>query len=225
MEKLFFDFTPQIERYLNQIIKLDKEFLLQDKERKCIINNFEAGEEMTQYNESNREEFFGHLQDAEAIDMVSPTGGFIEIENPSVEGIITIPIKTEFKVIDIEKIKQLLSSLQKSKKIITKKGKVKFLDAQKVIQLGDKKCRLIGKNEYRFCVVVFSKEHPVGEAIYWDDLYNEMMDDFEENRENPNKKWRVVYDTCRNLNKKVKKHFHLEEDIFSWINNSIIRNY
>lgn len=108
--------------------------------------------------------------------------------------------------------------------VILKKG-VKFDDNKATISIGNTKCQLPPhKNEHFFCRAMF--QCPVNEFVDWSIIY-ENMDKINEfnNKEGANKEKRSVQDTMYALNNRVKEVFNTNNNLFTWKNKSIKRNY
>ena len=83
------------------------------------------------------------------------------------------------------------------------------------------------KNEHYFCQVVF--EHKPKEPISWDIIFDKMTGHSaisggvkpEPKREN----WQKVNDTMKRLNNRIKEVARINEDLFTWSEKMVIRNY
>lgn len=104
---------------------------------------------------------------------------------------------------------------------------IKFNDEKAIIEIGNKKCPLPPyKNEHYFCRAVF--EYPVNEPIDWSIIYEKMTGYYEtyygkppEIREN----WRLVYDTMRAVNERIKEIINTDDNLFTWQEKTLKRNY
>jgi hypothetical protein len=106
------------------------------------------------------------------------------------------------------------------------KGKeVEFDEALPAIVIDDEQYPLPpSKNEDYFARIMF--RHRIGEFVDWSLIYATMegVDSQRVDVENEKNK-KMVRDTLNRLNKRIKELAHTEEDLFSWKNKSICRNF
>lgn len=141
-------------------------------------------------------------------------------------------IKQQALQIEITKIPKIeLNDLANQKKInnINKTdllGQNILFDDEKVqILIGNKNCQLPPyRNEHYFCRAIF--QHPINEFVDWSIIY-ENMDKVPEgiNKTESRKEKRAVQDTVYLLNKRIKKVINTEDNLFTWKEKSIKRNY
>ena len=75
------------------------------------------------------------------------------------------------------------------------------------------------KNNYYVCRIMFSR--PVHEPVCWDEVYDVMQKDNSMDKSN----WRKVYDAVNSVNNKIKELFNTDDNLFSWNNKCVIRNF
>jgi len=106
----------------------------------------------------------------------------------------------------------------------TPTGRVKFLDEEAALKLGDKKCALPPyKNEHFFCRAAF--EHQINEPIDWSIVYEKMTGYYEEHfgkSKDTRENWHRVYDTMEAINKRAKETLGIEK-LFIWQEKTIKR--
>ena len=100
-------------------------------------------------------------------------------------------------------------------------GIVAFEDDEAVIKIGDKKCSLPPyKNEHYFARAMFNRN--VNEFVDWSIIYEEMTGG-EPANESADK--RTVQDTMYRVNNRIKKIIRTENDLFTWRERAIKRNF
>lgn len=82
------------------------------------------------------------------------------------------------------------------------------------------------KNEHWLCKTLYSKNYTIGELIDWSSLYeaitqSEISDDKEEIR----KQSKMIYDAVDSINKRVQEKLGTREDLLTWKNKTIRRNF
>jgi len=104
---------------------------------------------------------------------------------------------------------------------VLKKNEIDFDKVRSVLLIGNAKCSLPPyKNEYDLCKVMF--EHQTNEPVSWDEVYEEMT---EKQPDSHQKNTRTVQDAMYALNKRVQRTFNTGDELFSWKNKTIIRNF
>ncbi len=99
--------------------------------------------------------------------------------------------------------------------------KITFDDNKAEISAGNKHCSLPPfKNEHYFCRAMF--EYPTNEPMDWSIVY-EKMTSSEPTSEKQN--LRAVQDTMYAINNRIKEVLNTEDDLFTWQNKSIKRNF
>jgi hypothetical protein len=99
---------------------------------------------------------------------------------------------------------------------------VSFKDTEAQITAGSSICQLPPfQNEHDFCRVMF--QYKVGEAIDWSAIFEKMSGNAEVIGNEANK--RTVQDTMYAINNRIKKYFNTEDNLFTWKNKSIKRNF
>lgn len=144
--------------------------------------------------------------------------------------------RTRFGFLDanLEKIKEYRDNLrdqlspemvQPDKKIKLGEYKIKFDDAKPVIVIDGKECPLPPfKNEHYFCRAMFKYE--IGEFIDWSQIYEDMSGILEKlDKKDTGKHKRSVQDAMYAVNKRIKEIVGTDDELFTWKNKSIKRNY
>lgn len=102
------------------------------------------------------------------------------------------------------------------------KNGVVFDDDKAAIKFGDQLCFLPSfKNEHDFCRIMFRKE--IDQPVDWSVIYQEMSGTQEVIGNIKNK--RTVQDTMYAINNRVKSSFNTKDNLFSWTNKSVKRNF
>lgn len=82
------------------------------------------------------------------------------------------------------------------------------------------------KNEHYLCRVMFKKK--ANQPVDWSVVYEKMSGDYEKHySKNYGKRehWRTVYDTMRRVNNRVKRELDTTDELFSWQELTIKRNF
>lgn len=102
-----------------------------------------------------------------------------------------------------------------------------YNNAKATITLRSRVCNLkIDSLQHRIYKALFKK--PIGKLICWDEIWEQISnssytdDDFDKDLK---KHRRSLYDAVRGLNNKAKDALNTKEDLLTWTNNSIKRNY
>lgn len=120
------------------------------------------------------------------------------------------------------------SILTKGKIIKLKSQRIEFDDDKATIKIGKQNVALPPyKNEHYFCQAVF--EYKSKEPISWDIIFDKMTGHStisggkkpEPVREN----WQKVNDTMKRINNRIKEVINTDDDLFSWSEKMVIRNY
>lgn len=125
------------------------------------------------------------------------------------------------EILNNEKLKNIrpLDKISLSGKNIT------FNDGSSTIFVGKSSCQLpFAKNEHCFARVMITR-HPVGEFVDWSDIYKEITGDEPDSIEDIKKNQKMVRDTMDRLNNRIKATFNTDDELLSWENRSIKRNY
>lgn len=123
-------------------------------------------------------------------------------------------------------IDKLLRSTVKIKKVSKSKVKlksveIKFDDDKAIIKIGNQDCQLPPfKNEHSFCRAMF--QFPIKEFADWSIIY-EKYEGKESN--DPKKNKRTIQDAMYAVNKRIKGVINTSDDLFTWEEKSIKRNY
>jgi hypothetical protein len=105
-EELLFEFTPPIRRYVEKIIYFADEFLAQSLENTITIQGYEFPEDPTPRNEESNNNFWEYLTKTKAIELTEEPE-YKSIVRPDINGGLFIVEKTEFKITNIEPIKEI----------------------------------------------------------------------------------------------------------------------
>ena len=129
----------------------------------------------------------------------------------------------EFK----KKAEKLQPKENSAPKTNLKSQEIKFDDDKSLIQIGKQNIPIPPyKNEHYFCRAIF--EHAINEPIDWSIVYEKMTGFHEAYYGKPQKteeNWRIVYDTMRAINQRVKDTINTNDDLFTWQEKTIKRNY
>jgi hypothetical protein len=97
---------------------------------------------------------------------------------------------------------------------------IKYDDDKATLSISGKKCSIPPfKNEHYFCRAMY--EHAIGEPIDWSLIYEKMTGETPKNKE----KWHSVYDTMQALNMRVKIGVNTDNDLFTWQEKTVKRNF
>lgn len=126
------------------------------------------------------------------------------------------------KPVEVEGLKNFLKNQkEKGVKISLAQKIIKFDEAKPAILIDKKICPLPpAKNEDYFSKAMFSR--PIGEFVDWSTIYQEMTGT--ETIPDKNKE-RSVRDTMDRLNERIQEVISTGDQLFSWENRSIRRNY
>jgi len=107
--------------------------------------------------------------------------------------------------------------------IFSENLKSSFDNSKPSIQIGRQIIELPPfKNEHCFCRVAF--KHPVGEAVDWSEIYEDMTGiDIFEDKNKAKGKWRIVYDAMEAINGKVRGQ--TDNILFQWREKTVRRLY
>jgi len=146
-----------------------------------------------------------------------------------------------FHKINLEKLSEYRNKLFKEQKnnerfpqdsrlttaISLKDKEIKYDDKEARILIGDITCQLPPyKNEHYLCEVMFKKK--VNKPIDWSVVYEKMSGDYEKHYGKTPKTrehWRTVYDTMIRINDRIKKDLYTTDNLFSWQELTIKRNF
>jgi hypothetical protein len=103
-------------------------------------------------------------------------------------------------------------------------GKLKFIDKEAALIMGDKKCSLPPfKNEHFLCRAMF--KHAKGKPVDWSEVYETITGYYQESYGKPPKtkeNYHRVYDPVQQINQRVKKDLGTEK-LFDWREMTITR--
>jgi hypothetical protein len=112
-------------------------------------------------------------------------------------------------------------------KIRLKSMPIRYDDNEPAIIIGNQRVPLPPfKNEHYFCRAMF--EHLPNESIDWSLIYEKMTGYYEAYYGKPLKtraNWRLVYDTMRSVNQRIKEIANTNDNLFTWQEKSVKRNY
>ncbi len=104
---------------------------------------------------------------------------------------------------------------------------IKFDDKQGSLLIGNTKTQLPPyKNEHYLCGVMFKKK--INQPIDWSVVYEKMSGDHEKHYSKSSKMrehWRTVYDTMNRVNARIRENLHTTDNLFSWQELTIKRNF
>jgi hypothetical protein len=152
--------------------------------------------------------------------------GGIEYGNPQSKEyqklLENIQIETKTKITRLREIRDELTNKKQPEKKTSLK-KIEFIDKEAILKIGNRKCQLPpAENEHYLCQVMFRKKKD--EFIDWSVIHEEitgdenLKDDYEKNK-------RVIYDTQRAVNARLKKDLGTDDDLFTWKDKTLKRNY
>lgn len=129
-------------------------------------------------------------------------------------------IRKNYKVNELN-VERTTANTKERAQISLGSHKVIFSHKKASIAVGDRTIRLPPqKNEYDLCGVMF--KHPLNTPVDWSAVYQQMMG----LGELPDKKSsRTVQDTMYRVNNRIKEEIGTEDNLFSWDNKSIKRNF
>jgi hypothetical protein len=118
-------------------------------------------------------------------------------------------------------------SFEKETEKLLSNNKVEFDDEKATLKIGKYNISLPPyKNEHYFCRTIF--EHGLNEPVDWSILYEKMTGYYEAyygKAQQTRKNWRLVYDTMRLVNKRIKEHLKTREDLFTWQEKTVRRKF
>jgi len=135
----------------------------------------------------------------------------------------------ELKITEMPELKIQGISNQKEVEDIAKTNlsgnTISFDDDKAKIVVGNKECQLPAyKNEHYFCRAIW--QHPVNEFVDWSIVFENMDKTLNSgNKKDSTKDKRSIQDTMYNLNKRIKSVIDTDDDLFTWKERSIKRNY
>ncbi len=140
------------------------------------------------------------------------------------------PITQRIEIVKMPdlKIKEDKGNKKPSKKISLKGKDIKFDEAKPAIIIDHKSYPLPpAKNEDFLCRVMFSR--PIGEFVDWSIIYREITgigkEKQDDNEIGNDKNKKTTRDTMDRLNKRFQEILNTEDQILSWENKSIKRNF
>lgn len=133
----------------------------------------------------------------------------------------------KIKEIVDKKLLKIVKPIIGISKISLKSVKIIYNDNEVVLKIENQKCQLPPyKNEHYFCRAMY--EYDVNEPVDWSIIYEKMTGYYENYYGKPQKireNWRLVYDTMAALNKRIKKVANTDDDLFTWQEKTVRRNY
>ena len=118
-QKLPFEITPQIKRYLEEISNFNNEFFAHDSGKVFTQEFYLANEKPTHRLEESNQNFWKYLQENKAIKLVGkPTLKTVYYSDLD-EGMV-VPFQYRFKVLDIKPIEELLKRIKSDEEEIQK---------------------------------------------------------------------------------------------------------
>lgn len=207
MKKLPFEITPQIKRYLRNLIEFWEDFSYTINEEKAIIRiiTYLPEEKVTDASEINNLSLWKYLREMKAVEEIStkhddredafgPQAGLIEYKNIEIKNregkiqpkTLMFPRWLKFKILNIDKIKRLLNIVE-GKKDEKKKSSTKrilkspiFDEKTGILKCGDKEDKMpYGRKEWCLYKVMFDKEREKGEPVGWDEIIEVIDQDTE----------------------------------------------
>jgi len=105
-------------------------------------------------------------------------------------------------------------------KIQLRTAEIKYDDDKATLNINGQKCSIPPyKNEHYLCRAMY--EHAIGEPIDWSLIYEKMNGEDPKDKE----KWRTVYDAMQALNKRIKDGVNADDDLFTWQEKTVKRNF
>jgi hypothetical protein len=173
MNKLPFNFTPQIFRYLEEIIRINNEELAEENDNPIIIDSYVYPEQATIRAEANNSSFWSYLEKLGAIKQYKiSVGDEVEVERiertiNEKSDFIYFP-KHQFKILDAQKIEEIFQ------------GRNHFILNPKTLELIAREIKEVDSASH---LITYLKECGVNdEIIYY-----------------PNTKWKMIYAVFRIL--------------------------
>lgn len=220
--KLPFEITQQIQRYLKEMLVFNDEFLAENTGEIYTLQAYISREKSSYRSEFNNEKFWKYLKENGVIKMIGKPKILI-IKYTDIDKNLIIPKSHKFQILNISPIEQLWKKMgyEDTKETIEIKerlsdSKVTFDDDKAIIRIDDTICQLPPfKNEHFFCRAMF--EYPANEPVGWDVCYEKMTGYYKELYEkskNTKNGHRMVFDTVRNLNKRIQEVANVSENLF-----------
>jgi len=149
-QKLSFEITPQIQRYLREILSFNDEFFADDTKEIYTLQTYINGEKPSYRSESNNDKFWGYLKKSKIIEMIGkPNVELIKYKNQNID--LLIPSLYSFCILDIKPIKELLKKVdfeQAKEKQGQSKGKdIQFIELPEGTKWQDITIRFIDNND------------------------------------------------------------------------------
>ncbi|MDD4178861.1 MAG: hypothetical protein PHH14_02270 [Candidatus Margulisbacteria bacterium] len=114
-----------------------------------------------------------------------------------------------------------------SRKISLRTKKVTFNDKTASIEIDDAICKLPPhKNEHYFCRVIFA--YKPNRPIDWSIIYEKITGFYRKffgRPANRREHWRTVYDAMEAINKRIKNKINTDDNLFSWQEKTVKRNF
>jgi hypothetical protein len=133
----------------------------------------------------------------------------------------------------LQKLRKLLSKVapKESEKKEKEKKSLRDMpisyDAEScVIKIGELEVKLPpGRYESDFCKIMFKYEpnKPISWDVIWDEITGSSL--IRKKPEPTRENWQMVYDTMRRINKRIKQTLNVDENLFSWKEKQVIRNF
>jgi hypothetical protein len=133
----------------------------------------------------------------------------------------------------LQKFRKLLSTViskegkkEEKEKVSLRSMPISYDVERCVIKIGHLEVKLPpGRYESDFCKTMFKYKpnKPISWDIIWDGIMGSSLtgEKPEPTREN----WQMVYDTMRRINKRIKQTLNVDENLFSWKEKQVIRNF
>ena len=225
MEKLPFEVTPQIDRYIDNILFFDEEHFIQNTGEIIQLESYIENEPVTDRSELNNEAFWQYLTDIGAIAHILDPSipiGISGTENLPDRNPLMYQIFQKFALLNTSKVKEV-------KKLIEEKTeapleKIKFIDTEAAIVAGTHRCNLPpNKNEHYLCRAMFARK--INEPVDWSIIFEEITGSEmgAEGLSEPEKK--SIRDTMFLLNERIKSCFNTKRRFLKRRSGTIIRNF
>ncbi|KKU19344.1 MAG: hypothetical protein UX30_C0014G0004 [Candidatus Saccharibacteria bacterium GW2011_GWA2_46_10] len=160
------------------------------------------------------------LTSPDSVDLMRPDL-YIEIIKPAFDQLC------EFHKIFTDGRERVKDKTDNTNSIELKSLGVKYDNEKAILEIGNQRCQLPPyKNEHYFCRSMY--EHGVSEPIDWSVIYEKMTGYYEAFYGKPQRtreNWRLVYDAMEALNKRLKELTGTKDNLFSWQEKTIKRNY
>ena len=194
-----------------------------------LLKDILSGEHITVKNKIDFENYKKII--SEFVDFIQEDGKtrFPEAYNrqkSEIEKVRQEPPTTKIEIISMPPL-ELRESKEKQalRKIGLKSVQISYDDNKPVIKIGEQNVALPPfKNEHYFCRAIF--QHPTKEFIDWSIIFENMDKVLNStNKKDSTRDKRMVQDTMYAINKRIKKIVNTDDDLFSWKEKSIRRNY